>query len=418
VTHRTLDQWLSYLESLHPTEIELGLARIQQVAARLAINPGSAQVITVAGTNGKGSTCAMLDQILQQHGKTTARYSSPHLIRFNERVMINGQPVDDDALIEAFEQVDTHRQDISLTYFEFTTLAAFWLFQQQAVDVWILEVGLGGRLDAVNILDADVAVVTSIALDHQDWLGSDLVQIGREKAGIARADRPLVCGQSTNIQGVRQVAEEVGARLYLRDRDFNQHPQADFWNFEGLDVSGQPVKLDQLLYPMLPPQNAATALQALSLLPFSLDLEKVKVGLQKATLAGRMQEIKQGSLKIVLDVAHNPQAATMLVQQWQARGLPAPTVVLGMLSDKDIGGTTEILSQLNPAAWWLVDLPGTRGKTAAQLANYVPNQAVELRQFSSVEQALSQTDQSSDYVLICGSFLTVGAALEFFQTSR
>lgn len=415
---RTLNEWLSWLESLHPTEIELGLDRIRQVADRLNISAGTANVITVAGTNGKGSTCAMLDQILQAQGLKTARYSSPHLIRFNERVLINGQPVADEQLIHAFERVKACLQDVSLTYFEFTTLAAFWLFQQQSLDVWIMEVGLGGRLDAVNILDPDIAVVTSIALDHQDWLGSDLGQIGREKAGVARPNKPIVCGQVHDIDGVRQVAHEIGAQLFLRNRDFEIIEQTDSWQFKGMDGNGQPVMYSELPYPDLPLQNAATALQVLSLLPAPIEPSAIKTGLQQASLSGRMQSIERGSQTYVLDVAHNPQAAELLANLWHCKELPSPVIILGMLSDKDIAGTLQELSRISPQAWWLVDLPGARGQTASQLANYDAITQVGQRQFHSVEQALRQAETQAGVFLICGSFLTVGAALEYFQQSR
>ena len=415
---RSVEDWLSLLEKRHPTEIELGLDRIAAVADHMGISPGSAHVITVAGTNGKGSTCAMIDALVSAHGYRTGRYASPHLLRFHERITVTGNAVEDTQLLAAFSAVEVGRGDISLTFFEFTTLAAFWCFQQSDLDVWIVEVGLGGRLDATNILDADVAVVTGIALDHQDWLGSDLVQIGREKAGIFRPNARAVLGQVDDCEGVIEVSQRLGTRLFRRAQDFDATLVGNLWNWQGsgIDDAGNEVSMvfNDIPVPQLPLMNAATALQATVLLYPEITHQQVSHSLANVTLMGRMQSFNVGGTTCLVDVGHNPQAAQYIVDVLTGKEWRPDALVLGMLSDKDVSKTAEILLEMCPVRVYLATLSVTRGRTAEQLAAMISTD-IELVLCDSVVHAIEQARQQHKKLLICGSFYTVADAIHYFQ---
>ncbi|MCE3109211.1 bifunctional tetrahydrofolate synthase/dihydrofolate synthase [Yersinia enterocolitica] len=401
-----LAAWLYYLERLHSQPIELGLERVKQVAERLDLLKPAPKVFTVAGTNGKGTTCCTLESILLAAGLRVGGYSSPHLLRYTERVRIQGQELPEAEHSHSFAKIEAGREDISLTYFEFGTLSALQLFKQAKLDVVILEVGLGGRLDATNIVDSDVAAITSIAIDHTDWLGFDRESIGREKAGVFRAGKPAVVGEPDMPQSIADVAATLGAHLYQRDIawQFSQHGSFDQpqngWNWLCGDR-----QLNDLPLPNVPLANAATALAVLHYSGLSLSEDVIRQGLQAASLPGRFQIISEQPL-LILDVAHNPHAARYLTDKLaQLPKQGKVRAVVGMLSDKDIGGTLACLFE-QVDKWYCAPLEGPRGASAEQLAEHL----AQSRQFSDVETAWRQAMQDAepqDVVIVCGSFHTV-----------
>ncbi|NRP09776.1 MULTISPECIES: bifunctional tetrahydrofolate synthase/dihydrofolate synthase [unclassified Marinobacterium] len=414
----SLEEWLEVIEAAHPSEIDLGLDRVAEVAGRLNLDFSRSKVITVAGTNGKGSTCAMLDSILRASDFTTGVYSSPHFLNYNERIKINGLDSSDEVIVDAFCRIDQAREEISLTYFEYGTLAALIIFSDLALDYVILEVGLGGRLDAVNIVDADIAVITSIALDHIDWLGDDIESIAREKAGIFRPNKPAVCAMSPAARSIVQHSAELNAPLYQFNQDYRLDDAQKVWNWSGVDLKGEHIAYFDLQVPPLPLINAATVLQVLTLIAPEVSIESIASGLESVHLTGRMQSETIGVTECLLDVAHNPQAAEYLADRLQQQPKPSKrTLVLGMLNDKDRQGVIEALRPITDE-WYLVSLQGPRASQAEELVNLVgannPHQC-----FASVSEALDQLSNStseSEQVLICGSFLTVTEALSWLKT--
>ncbi|MBD8213798.1 bifunctional tetrahydrofolate synthase/dihydrofolate synthase [Erwinia persicina] len=406
-----LATWLYYLEHLHAQAIELGLDRIRHVATSLDLLKPAPVVFTVAGTNGKGTTCRTLETVLMAAGYRVGVYSSPHLVRYTERVRIQGEELAESAHTASFAAIEAGRGETSLTYFEYGTLSALWLFRQAALDVVILEVGLGGRLDATNIVDADVAVVTSIALDHTDWLGPDRDSIGREKAGIFRADKPAVVGEPDMPQTIAEVAAEKGARLLQRDRDWSCSITAESWSFR--DAHGS---IDRLPMPQVPLPNAATALAALRASPLKVEEAVIRRSLHQAMLPGRFQTVAE-SPRVILDVAHNPHAAAYLAGRLAEVPRSGKVhAVVGMLHDKDIAGT---LACLSPQVdyWYCAPLDGPRGATAAQLMAHIHG----AQAFDSVELAWHQARQQAseqDIVLVCGSFHTVAQVMETMETEN
>lgn len=406
-----LATWLSYLENLHSKTIDMGLARVQTVAATLDVLKPAPFVFTVAGTNGKGTTCRTLESVLLAAGLRVGVYSSPHLVRYTERVRVQGEELAESDHTRSFAAIEVARGDTSLTYFEYGTLSALWLFKEAALDVVILEVGLGGRLDATNIVDADVAVVTSIALDHTDWLGPDRESIGREKAGVFRAGKPAVVGEPDMPQSIADVAREKGAHLLRRDADWQYEVTGDRWRFR--DAQGE---LTGLPLPQVPQPNAATALAALRASGLNISETAIRDGIAKAILPGRFQIVSQ-SPRVILDVAHNPHAAAYLAGRLAA--LPKSgrvLAVVGMLHDKDIAGTLACLeSQVD--SWYCAPLEGPRGATAEQLLTHLNGGSA----FASVEQAwrAAMADaRPEDTVLVCGSFHTVAHVMEAMDAGR
>lgn len=400
----TLDDWLARIERLHPQEIELGLERVRVVAERLAVLHFSCPVITVAGTNGKGSTVTLIERLARAGGFRTGLYTSPHILHFNERVRINGVAVDDADLCRAFEAVEAARTDVALTYFEFTTLAALWLFQTAGLDLLVLEVGLGGRLDAVNIVDPDVAVITSIGLDHQDWLGDDREQIAREKAGILRAGRPLLFAAADMPASIQQCADAGGAILMRAGVEFGTDAGAVYWQ-----QGGQSQRCEAAEVP-LGRDNLAVAVQALSLvgrLP-----EDIATVAGQTRLAGRCQRVCRQGVDWYLDIGHNREALQRFLTL-----LPAPAgrrrAVFAMLADKPAGA---VFSDFQQAVddWYLAGLAGPRGRSAAELAALFPPSRA-LRCFESVADAVRSAGQDcseGDQVLVFGSFHTVSEAAQ------
>ncbi|SFH64276.1 bifunctional tetrahydrofolate synthase/dihydrofolate synthase [Modicisalibacter xianhensis] len=419
----SLTDWLTRLERQHPVSIDLGLERVAEVARRMGLmdTPLTKRVITVAGTNGKGSTVAMLESLARAHGLSTATYTSPHLLRYNERLRLDGVEAEDDLLVTGFEHVEAARlapEPISLTYFEAGTLGAFWAIVQRCPDLAILEVGLGGRLDAVNVIDPDVAVITTIAQDHAAFLGNDLEQIGREKAGIMRRMRPVVLGSEHLPASVRQVAWTVGAGLHALGDDFRHGDEAGpetTWTWQGRDGHGTPTTLAQLPDPGLPRDNAASALQALFLSGLTLDAEACRRGFADVQLPGRMQWLGNWCL----DVAHNPHAALYLASRFAQRVRPARRIgLLGMLGDKDATGVVAgLASQVD--GWVTVSLEGERARNASELADLLKSQAQTVLHCAESPAAgaewLAGHLGEQDEVLVCGSFFTVAGVLEWFS---
>ncbi|EFU5019312.1 bifunctional tetrahydrofolate synthase/dihydrofolate synthase [Salmonella enterica] len=406
-----LASWLSYLENLHSKSIDLGLERVSQVAERLGILKPAPFVFTVAGTNGKGTTCQTLESVLIAAGYRVGVYSSPHLVRYTERVRVQGAELAESAHTASFAEIEAARGDISLTYFEYGTLSALWLFKQANLDVVILEVGLGGRLDATNIVDADVSVITSIALDHTDWLGPDRESIGREKAGIFRAEKPAVVGEPEMPATIADVAQETGALLRRRGVDWCYEATATNWSFT--DGNGT---LAGLPSPQVPQPNAATALAALRASGLDIDEQAIRDGIAQATLPGRFQIVSE-SPRVIFDVAHNPHAAEYLTGRLKA--LPKRgrmLAVIGMLHDKDIAGTLAWLKSVVDD-WYCAPLEGPRGATAEQLLEHLGKGNV----YDSVAQAWQaaiDAAQPEDTVLVCGSFHTVAHVMEVIDAGR
>jgi dihydrofolate synthase/folylpolyglutamate synthase len=403
-----LDDWLRWLEVQHPTVIDLGLDRIGQVADRLDLRRLGCPVISVAGTNGKGSTTATLVSICHAAGLRVGSYTSPHLIHFNERICLNGEPVADALIVQALEAVDAAREGISLSYFEFTTLAAFYIFKAAALDVAVLEVGLGGRLDAVNLIDADVAIVTSIGIDHVDWLGDTRELIAVEKAGIFRAGRPAICGDREPPASLLAAAAERGSTLLVKGRDFDFLRDDEAWGFR--DDHGI---LNGLPLPKLALDNAATALAALRQSGLPVSEQALRAGLAGAALAGRAERVASQP-DIILDVAHNPHGAAFFMAQLEpGRAGQHTHAVFAMLNDKDIGGVLDAcLGRID--AWHIASLDGPRGTPWAVLERLLLERGMVVASRSAdVAGALRQARQAAranDRIVVFGSFYTVGAA--------
>ncbi|BAN47748.1 bifunctional tetrahydrofolate synthase/dihydrofolate synthase [Metapseudomonas resinovorans] len=423
MTQRTLADWLSYLEQLHPTAIDMGLERSREVATRLGLARPAPKVITVTGTNGKGSTCAFLAALLRAQGLAVGVYSSPHLLRYNERVQINGVEASDQALCDAFVAVEAARGEISLTYFEMGTLAAFWLFQHAGLDAVVLEVGLGGRLDAVNLVDADLALVTSIGVDHADWLGDTRESVAFEKAGIFRAGKPALCGDLDPPKPLLEQAAALGAPLLLRGPDFDLAMGEGSWHWRGFAASGEPLELHELPLLDLPMENAALALQAYALLDMPWQPEALQAALLGTRVAGRLDRrsvIWRGkALSLLLDVGHNPHAAEYLAARLAARPVAGRRLaVFGLLSDKDLPGVLLPL-QARLAHWAVAPLPTPRTRSAAELQAALTNLHASVSVHETIAAALdAQCEQATpdDEILVFGSFYSVAEALSWLES--
>ncbi|MFY0640518.1 MAG: bifunctional tetrahydrofolate synthase/dihydrofolate synthase [Bermanella sp.] len=414
---KNLDQWLAFLESNHPTEIDMGLERVQTVAQRLNLLKPAPLTLLVAGTNGKGSTVTMCSSILNATGMNVGSYMSPHLHVYNERVRINGQPVSDDLIVESFEVIDEARADISLTYFEVGTLSALYIFKKTKVDAAVLEIGLGGRLDAVNIVEPSGAAVTSIGLDHQDWLGSDINNIAFEKAGVYRASQPAICGERNPPSRLIEHANSIDANLLIKGRDFDFQRTADNWSWRGVSSDNQQLNYDDLVLPSLPLENAATALQLLIQVCPRLSLDDINLGLQNAQLGGRLQQFNHPYFGI-LDVGHNPQAAKLLNEHLISQPIKGKRYALfAMLKDKDALSVVECMSAIDE--WYLAGLAGYRGQTCHDLAGKVSERVDVSGKYDTVAdglKALKEIVSKDDQVIIFGSFLTVADAEQWLYS--
>lgn len=396
---QSLEDWLFHLEQLHGQAIDMGLTRVRQVAEAAGLLPLPAKTVLVGGTNGKGSTCAMMESVLLAAGYQVAVYSSPHLLDYRERLRVNGQLLAATKHCQAFAVIEQARKDISLTYFEFSTLAALWLCHQYPLDVVLLEVGLGGRLDATNIVDADVAVITSIDLDHQAFLGDTREAVAREKVAIGRAGRPLICGEPEPTAAFFAGAESIGAAVQWVGRNFHYQDMGSQWRFN-----------EQLLpRPTLPLANAATAMAALTALALPVSDKAYQTGLSRAQLAGRMQQLADAPLLLV-DVAHNPHAARYLNGELQRR-FAGRTIhgVCAMLADKDIAGTLTALEQITH--WYPAELSGvSRAAPAQQLATITGAKQCYPDVTAALVAARAKAT-AQDVVIVFGSFYTVAQVL-------
>lgn len=409
----SLQQWLERLEHLHPNAIELGLERVAGVAAKLDLLPVAVPVVAVAGTNGKGSTVAVLEAVLARAGKRTGVYTSPHLLRFNERIRVAAVEVTDEEIVAAFESIEVARGTTSLTYFEFATLAALQVFRASAVDVMILEVGLGGRLDAVNIVDPTVAVITRIDLDHQDWLGDSRASIGREKAGILRSGQPAVIGDRDPPAELLDYAEHLGASPVLRlGHDFDAIPvSAGIWR----GVIGDRA-LPELPRGSLLPDNICSALQAAALLGYQLSDAELVESLASAGASGRCELRKVGGREFILDVAHNPAAVNNLVEYLSLTHCKGKVIALfSVMGDKDLRGMIAAATT-HFDAWFVADQPGNpRAATAAELASALHQAGQAAVSVSkNLRQAWRRAQEimrEGDRLVVFGSFYTVAEIL-------
>ncbi|HET9114287.1 MAG TPA: bifunctional tetrahydrofolate synthase/dihydrofolate synthase [Burkholderiales bacterium] len=409
----SLSEWLVYLESLHGKTIDMGLERVAIVAAQLFTAMPMA-IVTVGGTNGKGSTCAYLEAILIEAGYRVGLYTSPHLLRYNERIRINRTPVSDEALVSAFDRIEAVRGKTSLTYFEFGTLAAMHLFEQAAVDVAILEVGLGGRLDAVNVFDTDCAIVTCIDIDHTEFLGTTREQIGREKAGIFRSGRPAICADASPPRSLRSHAQAIGADWRAVGEAYRYEVHATGWDYTGEQrYANLPLPAMRGSYQV---NNAAAAIAALELLQQRLPVpeQALRLGLKNAVIPGRFQVLPGLPLRI-LDVAHNPHGAAALAENLGRMPVTGKTyAVFAMLADKDIASVVAAMTD-EIDIWLAAGLNESRGASAAQMHTILEaSGATRIQLLDSVEQAWNLAcEQASENDRICvfGSFYTVAAVL-------
>lgn len=416
-----LQDWLAWQESLHPQAIELGLERVHRVLARTGWRPPSQPVVTVGGTNGKGSVVALLATMLRAGGYRVATFTSPHLVDYRERIRLDGAMASEASLVAAFERIADALGGDSLTFFEFNTLAALLVFETAAADAIVLEVGMGGRLDAVNLVDPDVAVVVSIGRDHMEWLGPDVEAIGREKAGIFRVGRPAVLGMPTPPRSVLEAAGALDVELAIRGRDFDGVPRRDgTWDYR--DAAG---RLDALPPPGLAGDtqvaNAATALMALRKSSGRLPLERaaIEAGLRAAFLPGRFQRIPDArGFEWVLDVAHNPDSARVLAVNLARLPVPGRSIaVCGMLADKDVAGVVGSLGD-RIDCWYAASTDGPRRLAASDLALRVRTLGIEMVEGGSVVETMrlaAGAARPGDRVVVFGSFHTVGPALVELQ---
>ena len=428
---RDLPSWLSYIESLHPKSIAMGLGRVKAVIARLQLNP-KFTIITVAGTNGKGSTCAMLEQIYLQAGYHVGCYTSPHLLRYNERVRVNGAEVADADLCVAFAAIEMARIDggdhspIQLTYFEVATLAAVWHFMRAGIDVAILEVGLGGRLDAVNAFEPHCTIVTSIDLDHQEFLGDTREKIGFEKAGIFREGVPAICGDEFPPNSLIQHAQAIQADLQCIYRDFDYQRMDDGWQY----ISTKQIKYSlplPALYGAYQLNNAACAITAVESLQVSLPVTQRSLAkaMQQVKLAGRFQVVAEHAShapQVILDVAHNPHAANALAINLKAhRQTNGKTIaIFAMLADKDIPGVVEAVKD-EIDRWYIAGIEHVRGAPAKELAAIVTKAlpAADVKAFDTIAQAYAQACidiAENDKIIVFGSFFTVSNVMQVMQS--
>ena len=440
-THSSLSEWLDYMQQIHVSAIDMGLSRVLPVAEALGVVQSAkddAYVFTVAGTNGKGSTTAVIAQMCQAAGYKTALYQSPHLSEFNERVRINGEMVGDETLIDAFSKVEAARLQCALTlsFFEMTTLAALLIFAEADCDVWVLEVGLGGRLDVVNIIDPDMAVITNIAIDHVDWLGDNVEDIGREKAGILRGGITLVYGATAMPASVQQAIDTHQATCYQAGQDFDyREVDTDVWQYSNAAVT------IELPRPALSLTNTANALSAVLASPLNVDSNAIRQALQTVKLAGRFDYRETHNRHWLFDVAHNEQGVEFLLAQllplWQQHlakqnsseqvtSKPASIKMLfSMLGDKDIDKVVQRLTEagLPISDWYIAEIDYPRAASTEHLksilSSYVDSAQIhEFERLSEATDAVINASQPQDLIVVCGSFHTIGEALAALDTDN
>lgn len=415
MTQRSLADWLSWQESLNPHAIDLGLDRVHEVAARLSFEPPTDAVFTVAGTNGKGSTASFLEYLMAANGRSTGVYMSPHLVRYNERVRVDGIPVSDRRLVAAFETVEAVRGDVPLTYFEYGTLAAMVIFGETECRAWILEVGLGGRLDAVNVIDPDYSLITTVALDHQEWLGRTMDAIAAEKAGILRPAKPAFYGDEPCPEAILSRARDLGAGLHCYGRDYDYETGEDTWTWRGESVElvglPQPDVADGAQL-----RNLSLALAAIEIFdPALLQQPAVDRALLAERPAGRFQVVEREH-QWILDVAHNPQAARVLCDRLRHPEPRATTAVFGLLATKQADAVLQEIASVVDR-WIVCSMPGCRAVSAQDLAATLAGIGSSVIDISETPEqgfdlAASVTGRG-DRILVCGSFHMVGPALRW-----
>lgn len=427
---RTLAEWLEWQEQLHLSSIDLGLDRVGEVANRLQLTSLSMPVITVAGTNGKGSCVAMLDSIYRTANYQTGCYTSPHLIHYNERICIGGKPASDADICEAFAAIDKARDSISLTYFEFGTLAAAYLFRKYAVDVAIFEVGLGGRLDAVNLWDADVALISNIDIDHIDWLGDDREQIGVEKAGIMRNGHPIICGDPTPTNSIKQEADRIGAQLLQLGKDFSWKPSDSASESQSPQWLYQLNNADPITLPLpalrgrFQLNNASAVVSLVQTFQNTLAVsdDEIARGLQSASVIGRLQKLGE-SPEILADVAHNPQSAAALADFLTETPAQGKTIALfSALADKDLAGIVRPLADKFDS-WHLIPLEGPRARTPQQLSQNLRDLGITapIEIHSDINSTLITLQNMLNYkdrVVAFGSFLVVSGVMHSLREAE
>ncbi|WP_313348545.1 bifunctional tetrahydrofolate synthase/dihydrofolate synthase [Stenotrophomonas sp.] len=416
-----LADWLTYIEQQHPATIDMGLDRVRAVATALGLGQPAPHTLVVGGTNGKGSTVAFIESIARAAGWKVGAYTSPHLLRYNERVRIDGEDASDDALIAAFNAIEDARGSTTLTYFEYGTLAALHLFAHAGLDLAVLEVGLGGRLDAVNIVDADVAVITTVDIDHSDWLGDDREAIGAEKAGIIRGWKPVILGETDPPSSVLARAYLLGANAIRGGSDFFADTvDAERWRWRDVGFSIE-LPMPALRGP-IQLRNAASAIAALRALDAPLPRAAIVDGVAQARIRGRLQAFDRDSVEVLVDVGHNPQAARELAAALKAAPVPGRTLaVFAALQDKDAVGVVDALAE-RVDAWHLAGLDGARAQSAAALQSRLAGTAAaDAVTHVDVETALQQALAAAhpgDRVLVFGSFHTAAQALQWLDHAR
>jgi dihydrofolate synthase/folylpolyglutamate synthase len=412
----TLAHWLQWQETLHPRKIDPGLERVSVIAARMGVLRPANTVITVAGTNGKGSCVAMLEAILRSAGHQVGSYTSPHLLRYNERIRIDGREIDDDRLCAAFQTVDEARGSTTLSYFEFGTLAALRLFCDTSLDAALLEVGMGGRLDAVNVVDPDIAMVTSIGIDHVQWLGDNRESIAREKAGIFRAGRPAISCEAAPPASLIEVARETGAMWYGLGEQYHYRAGGNCWDWNGPSARHSALPLPALVGTHQL-DNASGVLMAIELLRERLPVSQaaIRTGLRSVSLRGRCQRVP-GVIELILDVSHNPHGAERLAELLRQYPCAGRThIVLGMLDDKDVGGFVKALSSVADH-WYAAGLEKPRGLSCdalcRKLRGWLPADRIHPgTDVASACRLAKWRAMSGDRIVVCGSFFTVAAAM-------
>ena len=409
-----LAAWLERLEQLHPSAIDLGLSRCGEVARRLDLLETPATTVTVAGTNGKGSTVAVMEAVLCASGQRVGAFTSPHLIRYNERIRIDGQEASDELIVEAFRAIEQARAEISLTYFEFNTLAALWIFKKLEVTFQLLEVGLGGRLDAVNIIDSDVAVITAVGLDHQEWLGDDIETIAVEKAGIARRGRPCIVADAGAPASVYAELQRCGAKAVLATRDYRY----DETHFHGVAAGPIPWSLPMGLIPL----NAAAGLSALEAAGITMRTDLVSEAMTRLIFQGRRECRRLGDIDVVLDVAHNPDAVVQLRQFLEMEPRNRPTAALfAVMSDKNCRDMINAVEHLIDEWYLPAGIGGERGQSLKHLTGFISGVVhLELSFKDAFDRAVASLDPGGR-LIVFGSFFTVGEgmkAIEYEQSVR
>ena len=415
-----LSDWLDWLENTRPEhEMELGLDRIRSVAERLDLLKPAPFVITVGGTNGKGSTVAVLESILLAAGYKVGVYTSPHLLKFNERIKVNSVEASDESLCASFQKVNEGRGGEWLSYFEFAVLLAVDVFQKEKIDIALMEVGLGGRLDATNVIEPNVSVITTVGLDHQDWLGYSIEAIAKEKAGIFRSEKPAIFGGVEIPSSIVEQAVRLESALYRREKEFMLDEEKSIWSWEGMSKTGEIIGFTDLPKPNLVIDNAATALQAIQFLPEEVSRDAIVEGLKESSLPGRYEKIVETNqngeeIEVILDVAHNPQAAAKLVERLKADPVSGKTrALIAIYKDKDYQGVIEALSEVVDE-WVVTDFDSPRALDKSDLNGVVARysgQSVMAKNAETGFQRLTEISTDKDRVLVVGSFLMVGAIL-------